>query len=318
MVKEATIKVEAEASMFGTSADGAVLHMSQNVVFSGPAIVCDLQSDPAEVTAQQAGAAGLVLPKPDNERRELLHTELARIDELLELEPDCRWALLARGRLAVAVAASSTPEAAQAIENDVADGYSRISSLDPLRQGFYTEARAATLARCRVLGWLASSKGLQSPLDLSGLALRHMVPTTVLAAFGVCILKVEGSELRELGPILLLLSLQELRASRNKLTGDPTQAFVLPRLRHLELCQNSMALRGAVAAPPLALEEVDLSGNLGIFTTAATSAVGEGEGVGKTVLRCLFGEELPNCRWEIKWDASTALCNCWCTRRNDA
>merc|ERR1719410_1474748 len=120
MATGATVKVETEASVFGTSADGAVLHNLQNVVFSGPIIVCDPQSGPAEVTAQHPGAAGLVLPKPDDERRELLRTELARIEELLELEPDCRWALLARGRLAVAVAASSTPAAAQAIENDVA------------------------------------------------------------------------------------------------------------------------------------------------------------------------------------------------------
>jgi len=318
IAKGATIKVEAEATMFGTAADGAVLRSLQSVVFSGSAIPCDPQTDPAELTAEQLGAAGLVMPEPDAERRELLSTELARIDELLELEPDCRWALLARGRLAVAVAASSTQEAAQAIENDVAAGYSRISTLDPLHQGFYTEARAASLARCRVLGWLASSKGFTSPLDLSGLVLRHMAPTTALAAFGVRILNVESSELRELGPILLLQSLQELRASHNKLVGDPTQAFVLPRLSHLELRQNSMMLRGAVAPPPLSLETVDLSGNPSILKMAADTAGDEAEGAEKLVLHHLFGEELPHRRWEIKWDDSEGLCSCRCTPRKDA
>jgi len=304
-----SLEVEASVEVQGTTADGAPASITERLAFSGQPVVCDAST---ELPAGASPAlAALALPEPGARRGDLLRGELARVDELLELEPDCRWALLARGRLAIAGAAGSPPSVVEATERAVAEGYERISSLDPLRSGFYTEARAAGLVRVRVMGWLAAGGALSAPLDLSGLCLRHLAPAPTVAAFGVRILSVEDNELQELGPLLLLSSLEDLRAARNRLVGDVAEAFALPRLRRLDLRGNAVAIRGAAVDPPRQLAEVDVSDNPPVLAAGKAAAEQEGGAAQALLGRLLAGASAEvRGRWDLAWDPAAGLCRC--------
>mmetsp|Transcript_81744 Transcript_81744/g.230103 ORF Transcript_81744/g.230103 Transcript_81744/m.230103 type:complete len:226 (+) Transcript_81744:783-1460(+) len=188
------------------------------------------------------------------------------------MEPECRWALLARGRLTTALAACEGPAALEAAEVAVAKGYEEIASLDPLRKGFYAEARANSLARLRILGWLRQvegGRGLGTSLDLSGLSLRHLAPSAVHSLFGLRRLDVSGAGLTTFGPLLQLRSLEELLAARNSIAGDVRELFCLPRLKRADVSGNALGFRatreGDEVAPPASLAELDASGNASVL-----------------------------------------------------
>lgn len=301
----ASISWKASVEVLGTSEDGVPLTAVQCLEHTGAPVACDGE----EQASTSPALAALLLPDAGAERGELLRGELARVDELLELEPDCRWALLARGRLAIAASAGSPADEVEAQERAVAEGYDRISALDPLRRGFYSEARAASLMRLRIMSWLASGNGLCEKLDLSSLSLRHLAPTATIASFGVRVLSVEGNALQELGPILLLSSLQELNASSNRLVGDVAEAFVLRRLRRLNLQGNRMALKGSAVELPPDLHEVDLSDNPPVLS-AGEAASAQEQDVSKALLDLLLAGESKEVRgtWQLAWSLADKVC----------
>lgn len=302
---------EADISAFvetlGTHADGTPAYGTERLRFNGPLVLCDADSPRAAASPAMAALLALEL---DEERAALLKGELERVEELLDIEPECRWALLSRGRLAAAACARSL-EARKAVERSVAEGYERMAELDPSRGGFYAEAAAEGTARGRVLSWLEYGSSLASPLELSSLSLRHLAPATAFAAFGVRRLDVSNNRLQVLGPILLLRSLEELRAGRNRLASDVCEAFALPRLRLLDVSDNSMVVMEAAAEPPEELGEVDISGN-----PPALDAGGPSGGVVhlySLLARCPGGGADAAARgdWSVDWDAEAGRCRCF-------
>lgn len=250
------VEVEASVEVLGSRADGGGAAVgSQRMVFKGPPVNVDI-ADSASCKALLKAALGPKLSAEDS----LIQSELEKVQELLEIEPDCKWALLAQSRLASALAAGCALDEVKAAEHATIKGYDRMSSLDPLRKGFYAEAKSTALTRLRVLDWLASDQGLKAPLTFSGLGLRHLVPSVMVCAFGLRILNLEDNKLQDLKPVLHLLSLEELNAARNLLRGDVTEVFALPKLRRLDVKLNPLQLRGVNVVPPDALKEVDLSG----------------------------------------------------------
>lgn len=180
------------------------------------------------------------------EKIEILQVELTRIDELLEIEPDCRWALLARMRLQQALAAPD-----EAVSN-----LERMSTLDPLRRNFYADSKANALMQQRLITWSQEGRG---DLKLVGLGLRHISPTAAAFTFGVRVLRLEENDLQEFGPLLQLLSLIDLSISKNRLRGDVSEIFCLNRLQRVDLSWNCLSF--TKKEPPEKLQEMDLSGN---------------------------------------------------------
>ena len=184
-----------------------------------------------------------------SEQKEILQSELTRIDELLEIEPDCRWALLARMRLQLA---SSTPEEA------TLSNLERMSTLDPLRRHFYADSKADALMQQYLTIW--SEEGRLGELKLAGLGLKHISPTSAAFAFGVRILSLDSNELTEFGPLLGLLSLIQLSVSKNRIRGDAAEVMILKRLEHVDLSDNCLSANLPLV-PSEQLVEMNLSGN---------------------------------------------------------
>jgi len=264
-----TIELETFVEEVGSHADGSPSCAQQKISFSGHPVLCD--PDDASASKSSPALKAALLPPPDAKQLEVLQGELTRVEELLEIEPDCRWALLAQGRLAVAAAAGAGAEAMEAAEKMVGAGYKHAAQLDPLRAGFYEEAQAASSLRLRVLTWLQNEcHDLSSQLTLSDAGLTRLPPSVVLPLFGVRRLDFSGSKLRELGPLLQLESLEELNVSRNCLSADVRELFCFPRLKKLNAGYNSMQMRAVEGegsgevVPPSSLTELDISGNRSI------------------------------------------------------
>merc|ERR1719247_3527687 len=265
---ELTVLVE----VLGNHATGAPAHGHHSLVFRGTPVVC-AQSSECQLDLLPA-LQSILAPELEPSRSELLKAELERVEELLEIEPDCKWALLSQSRLAAACA--SGVEGARSVEEACSKTYLQMSTLDPLRRGFYDEAKATCSMRIRLISWMTSDSG--GSLDLAGLSMRHLPPYLILAAFGVRVLDVSQNDLREFGPLLQLITLEELRASHNCLSGDVSEAFVLPRLRCLDVSSNRMELRENAMAPlPSTLTEVNISSNaavLSLLAPVSTQAAG--------------------------------------------
>lgn len=240
-IVQKTVEVEVAVESCGTG----ILKQSQ-CTFKGQPI--DLDSDtPSTATFEHQ------LPL---EQSEILKAELARIEELLEIEPDCRWALLARMRLQLAC---SIPE-----ETTLED-FERMSSLDPLRANFYADSKANAVLHRRSYDW--SLEGWQHPLNLANLGLKHLAPTAAALIFGVRILKLDENALKDFGPLLGLASLIELSVSRNQIRGDVAEVFALKRLQRIDLSWNFLSV-GIRGSPPQTLREIDMSGNPNILDLA--------------------------------------------------
>lgn len=312
-LKEVQVKVAVE--VLGTHATGVPAYGSQSLTYRGAPVLCNVQC-PSQVSA---ALTALLAPELEPARATLIRSELEKVEELLEIEEDCKWAMLSRSRLAAMCAAGALDT--KAVEESCADGYSRLCTLDPLRKGFYDEARAECLMRVRIISWLHGNV-MSSPLDLSGLSLRHLSPRTTLAAFGVLVLDVSGNDLRELGPLLSLISLEELRASSNQLLGNVSEAFALPRLRCLDVSKNSMELRqnAAMISPPSSLKVVNMSSNPTVLALAASPASGapnepstfappaRNAGILERLLGAAEPAELA--LWELECDDATGHCVC--------
>lgn len=238
------------------------------LTFKGSLLQCDADEGAFASTAIAATQRRL----PSKETQDVLKTELERAKELLELEPECRWAMLAIGHLAIAAAEGASAEEQIAAEETMTNALGQAAQLDPLRVRFYAEASAASALRLATLRWLSAKAGPSSPLDLQSLGLRCIAPTALLTAFGVRRLCLDGNDLEDLGPVLQLLSLEELSAARNKIRGSLTGALALPRLRRLDLAANLLRLPGPEEQKvcPRQLEHLDVSGNAVLVEAAKT------------------------------------------------
>eukprot|EP00928_Gymnodinium_smaydae_P013338 TRINITY_DN14871_c0_g5_i2.p1 TRINITY_DN14871_c0_g5~~TRINITY_DN14871_c0_g5_i2.p1 ORF type:complete len:856 (+),score=183.83 TRINITY_DN14871_c0_g5_i2:73-2640(+) len=326
--------VEVEISLnvldLGSATDGSPTYNSRRVDFAGPLLLCDPSTGGEAVTSTaaasfcppsrrpaQAALEMLLGPPPDAERVDLLQGELSRVEELLEIEEDgCKWALLAKGRLATAVAAGQGPAEVMAAERACEDGYKQIESLDPLRRGFYEDARAHCQLRLRILARLSEPTNgslWTVPLDVSSIGLRNLAPATMLTAIGIRVLNLEGNELKELGPVLLLHTIEELLASRNRLTGDVGAAFVLPRLRRLDVSCNQLSLCGSVEgarAPPPSLQRLDISGNAPVLKAVAAADGNGGSAMLERFLTCAGDSDASSTNWRFDIDTGAGKCVC--------
>lgn len=309
---ELEVEVETSVQELGSAMDGGPVLSARLLTFRGLAVRCDVASSASGSWSEPSPALTALLgPHPSVDREALLHGELRRVEELLEIEPDCRWALLARGRLVSAAAAAGGARSAS-VEEAVkvcVEGYKQISSLDPLRRGFYEEAQAECALRLRVLAWLAA--GPARPLNVSNLSLRHPSPTTLLSAFGVRSLVIEDNRLQELGPILLLSSLEELSVANNHLLGDVTEAFALPRLRRLDVSGNRLWMRSSapqVADAPKQLEFIDASRNPAVIVICSNAE----PPAEQEILGRLFSGADASLRdgWMVDCDAEAERCVC--------
>ena len=249
-VQEIAITVSVE--VFGSLPDGKKSPVtSREVGFRGSMI--DLSTNPSNMLLE-----AFLGHRLEESRREVFQTELDRIQELLEIEPDCRWALLAQGRLQERLASGCAAEEQGAVLSTLAKTAERVSVLDPLRKNFYSDAGAAAKTRQKLQAWLtAGTRGL---LDLSGLSMRHLAPSIATFVFGVRVLNMDGNQLSEFGAVLGLISLEDVSLSRNCIRGDVAEVFVLPRLQRVNLSWNDLALGGLQVALPKALQYIDLSG----------------------------------------------------------
>jgi len=318
--KVGDIKLEVAVEVIGNHATGAAAYGYRTLSFCGPPVLCDCTTAASGETARLA----LLGHEAEPTRAALLQTELERVEELLDIEPDCKWALLSKSRLATLCAAGN-PERAREIELACSEAYVTIAELDPLRKGFYEAARAECLLRLRLLTWTTADLG--SCLDVTGLSLRHLAPTPIISAFGVRVLNVSKNDLRQLGSLLLLRSLEELDASSNQIVGDVTEAFVLSRLRRLNVSRNKMDLKGSSNVPPPAnLIELDMSYNAAVLSLVAQTASGgmasfspaDRNSLPEDIRKHLFPGVAPDaCKgWELVLDSepetSFGKCVCRC------
>ena len=263
--EEVRIKVAIE--VFGSLPDGKASPVSSmEVSFCGPLI--DLSVSSRLVLEAFLGQ------KLEEQRREVFQTELDRINELLEIEPDCRWAFLAQARLQEGLASGCASEQQDSVQVALAESAARASTLDPLRKNFYSDAGAAARARQKVQAWLAGPDAYGSTLDLGSLSMRHLIPGIATFAFGVRVLNLDGNQLSEFGAVLGLISLEDVSLSKNQIRGDAAEIFVLPKLRRANLSWNHLGLRGLNAQPPKMLQYVDLSGIEGTKSLDAQVVVG--------------------------------------------
>ena len=247
------IRVTVCVEVFDSLPDGKKSpESSLDVSFHGPLIDLSAKSDASVLEA-------FLGQKLEEQRRDVFQAELERIKELLEIEPDCRWALLAEGRLQQGLASGCSADQQESVQGTVAESAVRISALDPLRKNFYSDAAALARARQKIQAWLAKD-AYSNALDLSSLALRHLAPAIATFAFGVRILNMDSNRLSEFGSVLGLISLEEVSLSKNQIRGDVAEIFVLPKLRRANLSWNCLSLQGLQVPPPEALECVDLSG----------------------------------------------------------
>lgn len=255
---EIEVQIEASVELMFTSPEASQTMSLHRVAYCGYAV---LGSDASNSKLGWAAALTAALGRsPGAERQELLNSELARVEELLDLEPSCRWALLATSRLRTAAAQGLGVDAMQETElkSEEALKQTQPQLLDPLRKGFYADSRAAVSLKVRILRWLSEARP-SSSLDCSVLELRHLAPAMLLPVFGIRSMNLEGNALQEFGPLLLLRSLEELRLSRNRLRGCVSPAFALPRLRLLNVSDNKLELR--VHTARRYPDELNLSGN---------------------------------------------------------
>mmetsp|Transcript_4883 Transcript_4883/g.11629 ORF Transcript_4883/g.11629 Transcript_4883/m.11629 type:complete len:169 (+) Transcript_4883:487-993(+) len=162
------------------------------------------------------------------------------------MEPDCRFAMLARGRLLMALAIEGGLDALKKAEVEVAKIYQAVAELDAPRKGYYSQAAAMCTARLRVMEWLeqcekaSPSEAMQqhTPLDLSGIDLQHFPPSLVPPLLGLRSLNVSNANLRDFGALPMLRSLEELMASRNALVGGLAELKPLTRLAKTDVEGN--------------------------------------------------------------------------------
>jgi len=252
------VRITVDIEVFGSLPDGKASPLSTlQVEFQGPMI--DLSATASSLSVLDA----FLGERLEEQRKEVFETELERIKELLEIEPDCRWALLAQSRLQDRLVSGCTVEQQKSTQSTLAESAAHASTLDPLRKNFYSDAGAAARTRQRMQTWLACPESYAKPLNLSSLSMRHLAPAIATFAFGVRVLNMDENHLREFGAVLGLISLEELSLSKNQIQGDAAEVFVLPKLRRANLSGNLLGLRGLDVQPPKFLEYVDLSGTEG-------------------------------------------------------
>ncbi|KNC54436.1 geranylgeranyl transferase type-2 subunit alpha [Thecamonas trahens ATCC 50062] len=226
--------------------------MNAELELPGPATVV------LELDAQLAAAAAA--------RSDLLARELAACDELLDLEPDAKWALLTKAFILEALDPASP----------VLDTlYTCLLDVDPYRAGFYRDA----LSRRTLDAALADHDSASLSFALPAAGLVALGPRTHALASATA-LDFSGNPLRCLAGAEAFVSATALDLSSCGLRELGTHLADLPVLASLNLANNALHPDPAVAfaglaGSPLAasLTALDLSGNDGYDTPAAAVAV---------------------------------------------
>eukprot|EP00746_Dinoflagellata_sp_MGD_P077796 gnl/MRDRNA2_/MRDRNA2_31172_c0_seq1.p1 gnl/MRDRNA2_/MRDRNA2_31172_c0~~gnl/MRDRNA2_/MRDRNA2_31172_c0_seq1.p1 ORF type:complete len:719 (-),score=148.94 gnl/MRDRNA2_/MRDRNA2_31172_c0_seq1:99-2255(-) len=270
--------------------DGTSALTEETLVFRGQPVHCD-STDAASLSDGQQ-------EKEMVGGTEVIDKELEMVDELLEIEEDCRWARVARCRLDTMRKAGGgeTLESAEAR----AEAYDELSKLDPLRAKLHSDAAQSCHQEGRTAAWLAAGKFGQA-LNLSGLGLRCLSAACILRTFGLRVLNVNDNQLGSWGPLLGLLSLVELNASNNRLKGKAQAVFVLKRLQRIDVSGNNLSLNNdTVLPPPERLEMMDLSRN-------AESCSKPSEVASEQLHWFLGPRENEAKNWEVHMDTVTEL-----------
>ena len=76
------VRVEASVELDGSHPDGTVAHAWRRLSFAGLPVLCDM----AEAPGPSPALAALIAATPSPERASVLQGELARVEELLEIE----------------------------------------------------------------------------------------------------------------------------------------------------------------------------------------------------------------------------------------
>jgi len=151
----------------------------------------------------------------------LLEQELAAVDELLQIEPNCYYAVLAKCWLLE----SLRPRDPLLLAN-----YKRLQTLDPLRRGFYQDCWSNALVRMKVLEQVErATEGPLEAIDLSSLGLTCLGEQQLLPAHGIKRIDVSNNSIRTLVGLRWLTSLEEVVA-------DPG-VQKLPKLRGSSSCR---------------------------------------------------------------------------------
>ncbi len=75
----------------------------------------------------------------DEDTRQVMESELANCDELLELEPDSKWTLYTKVLIMKAIGADK-------YHQSILDAYTKLCTVDPYRKGYYMDQRSKVVA----------------------------------------------------------------------------------------------------------------------------------------------------------------------------
>mmetsp|Transcript_40023 Transcript_40023/g.87344 ORF Transcript_40023/g.87344 Transcript_40023/m.87344 type:complete len:606 (+) Transcript_40023:24-1841(+) len=150
------------------------------------------------------------------ESESLLLQELGMLDELLEIEEDCKYAVMARAQIVDSLGLD---------ERNATDDWALLETLDPPRAGYYAQARADASMRKHLRSWLAAAEsGMLGPLEWRGCCTPRVPRPLLVAALGVreLVLAENRMTMPALCDVLVVLGpgLLRLDAADNPLAGD--------------------------------------------------------------------------------------------------
>lgn len=184
--------------------------------------------------------------------------EMENLDAFLDVEPESKYAILAKTRLVWKRYLGSQIEFG---EKEQQDRTEQLKALDPLRKEYYEENRQNVLMVVAIRQWYRRNREMRtvSPLDLSNMG---SFQTHASALAGVRELTIRGNGIMSLGFAELLFigaHCEVLDASDNEINQDLTTILqLLPRIRSLTLANNRISWSGKELPQ---VEYLDLRGN---------------------------------------------------------
>nr|AKG25433.1 geranylgeranyltransferase subunit alpha [Hematodinium sp. SG-2015] len=198
--------------------------------------------------------------------KESLDRELANIDAFLEVEPESKYAIVAKIRLKMKRRRSlGRPQDELDEERTLTE---QLKTLDPLRIEYYEENWRTTNILHKIQRWYSTIREIQqvSVLDLSGTGLSSFAPNVAFAMAGVRHLNIAQNQVTRLATADLLpigAHLEILEANDNEIRQDLQSILrLLPRIKSLSLSNNQISWSSLENLPP-SLEFLDLRHNPG-------------------------------------------------------